>query len=52
MEYLPDAETLFTGVYELPPAHTLTWQAGWSRWPAMPRRGSGQSGAQSAGLGA
>ena len=28
MEYLPDAETLFTGVYELPPAHTLTWQAG------------------------
>lgn len=25
---LPDAETLFTGVYELPPAHTLTWQAG------------------------
>lgn len=28
MEYLPDDETLFTGVYELPPAHTLTWQAG------------------------
>lgn len=28
MEYLPDAETLFTGVYELPPAHTLTWHAG------------------------
>lgn len=28
MEYLPDAETMFTGVYELPPAHTLTWRAG------------------------
>ena len=28
MEYLPDAETMFLGVYELPPAHTLTWQAG------------------------
>lgn len=52
MEYLPDAETLFTGVYELPPAHTLTWQAGrvtLARY-AAPR--FGQSGAQSAGLGA
>ena len=24
MEYLPDDETMFLGVYELPPAHTLT----------------------------
>lgn len=28
MEYLPDRETLFAGVYELPPAHTLCWQNG------------------------
>ena len=28
MEYLPDAETMFAGVYELPPAHTLTWHDG------------------------
>ncbi len=28
MEYLPDAETMFAGVYELPPAHTLTWRNG------------------------
>ena len=28
MEYLPDAETMFAGVYELPPAHTLTWRDG------------------------
>ena len=28
MEYLPDSETLFAGVYELPPAHTLLWQDG------------------------
>ena len=28
MEYLPDDETMFTGVYELRPAHTLTWRDG------------------------
>ncbi|WP_417343792.1 asparagine synthase (glutamine-hydrolyzing) [Gemmiger formicilis] len=28
MEYLPDDETMFLGVYELPPAHTLTWHDG------------------------
>lgn len=28
MEYLPGDETLFTGVYELLPAHSFTWQAG------------------------
>ena len=28
MEYLPGDETMFLGVYELPPAHTLTWQDG------------------------
>ena len=28
MEYLPGDETMFTGVYELLPAHTLTWHAG------------------------
>lgn len=53
MEYLPDAETLFTGVYELPPAHTLTWQAGPGHAGPLCRAAvPGKAGAQSAGLGA
>ena len=28
IEYLPGTETMFAGVYELPPAHTLTWKDG------------------------
>lgn len=51
MEYLPDRETLFAGVYELPPAHTLCWKNGrvtLQRYAAL----SGAAGPQSAQLGA